>query len=255
MEEKFTLIHTFTDSSKIHIYRIILEGYNVPYFIKDELSNQVFTESSFIGGAKLLVDTAYIGWVITLFESEELALDYTEVKEPSFMERLIFEKIVSRLPTDEFGTPKTLFQVLKYSVILFVMVICFFAYIHTDRPSELEELLYTLSSEGCLCVKEVNYLKEPIEFFSNDDFISLGCREKIHFADDKSLILPGVNSRRVHGYWEIDQDNHLIIVTENLENIYSGKFRISKSKNTIRFTSESSSILLEYSRNFSLNSF
>jgi len=255
LEEKFTLIHTFPDSSKIHIYRLILEEHNIPYFIKDELTNQVLSESSFIGGAKLLVDTEYIGWVITLLETEGLALDYTEVKEPSFIERFVFEKFVSRLPTDEFGTPKTLFQVLKYPLLIIAVFIGVVVYIQTDPKSELEELLITLSNEGSLCVYQIEHNNEVLDVSSNDTYISLGCREKVHFLDDGSVILPGLNTKKAHGTWEIDEDNHLNIETEDLKNIYSGIYAINKSGKMVRFASDSTTIFMEFSRNFSLNSF
>ncbi|MFK7758269.1 MAG: hypothetical protein AB8B53_15165 [Flavobacteriales bacterium] len=255
MEEKFTLIHTFLEASEVHIYRIVLDQNKIPYFLKDQFTNQVLTHSPFIGGTKLLVNSDYLTEAIEILEAQGLALDFTEVRKPSWLEKFVYEKIVSRLPTDKSGNPKTFFQVMKIPLLILAIITSVLVYKEYEGTSDLKESLIRLCENGELCVIKMKFNNEPLNIRSQDVYISLDCREKIVFLEDGTLILPGIGTNRTSGHWKINESNRIVIVSDNLKNIYSGEYSIKKTKEHIRLSSISTVIYLEYSKNFSLRSF
>lgn len=233
----FVTVKTFTYPHEISIIKARLEAEGIECFVKDELTTGIHPfYSNAIGGVKLQVKQKHADDALALLrDAGYVEPEQSHDSTSKFLSKL--DESTGRIPIIKtMQLEVRLFVLIFGSAILFIAIFWLFL-----NPSSPEKAF--LNTRWCM--KSITYHGEYFEPYSSGLRISGPgfCNEEIEFATDGTVRIPGFNSYKFQGRWElISSDRLMIFQADTFRNVFEGTYSIQIDGNQLILQSPATTI-------------
>lgn len=227
--DNLVTIKTFNYPHEAMVLQSRLESEGIPCFLKDAVLTQVHPwYSNAIGGVKLQIRESDVGRAIEILAEAGYGVD-----QDNHSERLYnwFEKLKIILVS------RKLWSGLAGCAALIISLV------HLLSPGTYDKL-----TQNNWCLDYITYggkAYKPMTPGLHVTVEGLGfeyCNERIFFNDNGNIRLPGFNSRRFSGKWELNDDNLTISGVDTFQHIFNGNYIIDIDGSELILTSDNTVI-------------
>lgn len=229
----YVTIATFTFPSELAIVRGRLESEGIECYVADELTVQVHNfYSNALGGIKLQVNEKQAAEAIEILK--ELGYLKEDIHQPTKFNRIV-EKATRRIP----GFNKASVELRLVVLIALLLTGIAIGFIVANFPSAFESL-----TEKAWCVSHITY--DGKNYAPKSVGITISgpgyCEEGIDFKSNGDLLLPGFNTNSIWGAWQIENGRLIMKNIDTLGYIYSGTYSIDVNDQSMKLTSDKTTI-------------
>jgi hypothetical protein len=236
--DKWVTVLTTILPQQLWIIRGRLESEGIECFIKDELTIQSYNlYSNSVGGVKLQVLEKDQQRAVELLV--ELGYLKDEPVRPDLL-TVLDEKTANFFLLNRLTIGKRVIILLVLAISMFVSILYF-----VFKPDTYRTLIDTP-----WCVSKIYFqgkLIQPntLEAVSlnliDGEGNSVNC-ESLFFRGGHNIILPGINSNSVNGYWKLNDNETIFINAHVFSEIYNGTYDLDISPNQLTLKSKTTVI-------------
>jgi hypothetical protein len=218
-----------------------LEAEGIECYVKDELTVQIYNfYSNAIGGIRLEVrESDYEKARQILIETGFLK---EEVEEPSKFWAFV-DGLTKNIPFIK--NARLELRLLIVVGLLLAMILFSFIGILTATDRTPQQSNYAFITNPIWCVSHINFKDKdyiPVTIDTARVKFIYGCEEKIHFRKDNTISIPGFNTFRAYGKWQLNQDQLRIYDLDTLQHIFEGNYKIETGNFELTLHSENTTI-------------
>lgn len=225
MKERI-IIASFQSQSQIAVVRSLLESEGIITWTKDELTIQ---SDNFLANA--------VGGIKLIIEADDAEKAKTLLIEGGFLPEDNFEPSKLDQYLNEGNRLESIKRVFWFGMgVLVAVSLSWIIYQALNKPGPEE---YLSSKDWCLDYLEVNGVAYTTDTQFAKRTLILGCSEKLLFAINGEVLMPGIESLAIPAHWTYANDSIEIQPLDPVATIYTGKFAVDLSNGNLVLSGDS----------------